>query len=395
MKFKMAAKTKKQEHGSAVLIVLALLAMLTSIAIMSVDRSNTDMELSANIHEGERAFYLAEAGLARGVVDINKDNSWKAGYNKELLEGGYYSLTVTDSLDDPTLMDSVVFRSQGVYISGVANVESWLVPVYYYPFRYGMFAGQGINFDQKTCVDSYNSDSGTYAATQLSKEGDIGTNGNITTSTSVTIGGDAYTARGGKIILGPGSKVTGDTSTTKDSTNLAIIPDSEYVWASAVSNAPAGLSGANYTYDAATKTLTTGKSGVVLLQSGVYYFSSVNLGQMSNIALAPGANVTIYVTNDIVLNQYSTVNLGGSPAALQIYSQKGSLKFSQYNTFYGTFYGPYGDIQFDQTSQVYGSLVGNSIQIDQGACFHYDRSLSRSRHGTTGEMIAVAWRQLE
>jgi hypothetical protein len=79
---------------------------------------------------------------------------------------------------------------------------------------------------------------------------------------------------------------------------------------------------------------------------------------------------------------------------LQIYSQNGSLDFSQYNNFYGTFYGPNGDIQFDQTSNVYGSVVGNTIKLDQDACFHYDKSLSRTRHGTTGEMIVVAWRQI-
>ncbi len=384
----------QNEKGSAILIVMALVAMLTGVAIMSVDRSNTDLELSYNQLHEEMAFYLAEAGIERAVYEINKDNGWRAGYDKLALEGGYYTIKVSDSTADSSLIDTVILAGEGIYNTSTTKLESWLVPVYNYPYKYGMFAGDSLNFDKNTCIDSYSSDSGTYAATQITKDGDIGTNGNIMTSTGVTIGGDAKTAEGGTITLGAGSKVLGDTSTTQDSVKLAIIPDSEYDWAKSVSSAPAGLSGAGYTYNAGTKTLTTGASGSVILQSGTYYFSSITLGKLSNIVLAPGADVTIYVTGDVLLGQYSNVNIGGNPLDLQIFSQKGSLGFSQYNNFYGTFYGPNGHIQFDQTTNVYGSVVGKSIKLNQGACFHYDRSLSRVRHRTTGEMLVVAWRQI-
>lgn len=382
------------EKGSAILIAMALIAMLTAVAIMSVNRSNTDMEMSYNQLHEEMAFYLAEAGMERAVFEINQDNAWRTGYNKLALEGGYYTVHIIDSTADSTLVDTVILDGEGSYNSTMAKMESWLVPVYNYPYKYGMFAGDSLNFDKNTCIDSYNSDSGTYAATQITKDGDIGTNGNIMTSTGVTIGGDAKTAEGGTITLGAGSKVLGDTSTTQDSVNLTIIPQSEYDWAESVSGAPAGLSGTGYTYNPGTKTLTTGASGSVILQSGTYFFSSITLGKLSNIALAPGADVTIYVTGDVLLGQYSNVNVGGNPLDLQIFSQNGSLDFSQYNNFYGTFYGPNGHIQFDQTTNVYGSVVGKSIKLDQGACFHYDRSLSRVKHRTTGEMLVVAWRQI-
>jgi hypothetical protein len=87
------------------------------------------------------------------------------------------------------------------------------------------------------------------------------------------------------------------------------------------------------------------------------------------------------------------VNDGGSPSALEIFSQYGSLNFDQDNTFYGTFYGPNADIQYDQTTQVYGSLIGNSLTLDRDACFHYDQSLYDIKGRSTGEMEAVAWKQ--
>jgi hypothetical protein len=210
----------------------------------------------------------------------------------------------------------------------------------------------------------------------------------------VTIGGDAETAIGGTIDLGTGSIVLGDTSTTRDSVDLDIIPQEEFDWAMANSDVLSGMSGFDYTYDSGTKTLTTEAGGTIVLQSGVYFFSTIDLAKNSEIILAPSAKVTIYITGDITFGQYSTVNVGGAPGALQVYSQYGSLQFDQYNTFYGAFYGPNAVIQYDQTTEVYGSLVADYIQLDSGACFHYDRDLANIKHNTTGRMLEIAWREL-
>jgi type II secretory pathway component PulK len=78
----------RNDNGSAILIVLGLLAMLTGIAIMSVDRANTDMQLSSNQTRDERAFYLAEAGIERARTALNSDNTWRSGFYKQVLEGG-------------------------------------------------------------------------------------------------------------------------------------------------------------------------------------------------------------------------------------------------------------------------------------------------------------------
>lgn len=381
------------QKGTAILIVMALIAMLTSVAIMSVNRSTTDIDLSYNSLNEDKAFYVAEAGAQRALAEMNKDNAWRSGFYKQVLNHGYYNISLVDSLTDSTLADSIILSAKGYYDQSISNLEVWITPVYYYPFRYGMFAGDSLILEQSSCVDSYNSDSGTFAATVLDSAADIGANGDIDVGKFVTVGGDVSTADSGTITVGPGATITGDTSTTQDSVVLDMIPPSEYVWAESVSNAPAGLSGSNYTYDAVTKTLTTDASGTVELQSGVYYFSEINLGQLSTLTLAPGANVTIYVDSNINFNQGSLVNDGGDPNALELFSQSGSLVLSQDNTFYGSFYGPNADIQIDQTTSVYGSVIGKSITLDKNACFHYDRSLYEKKFRATGEMEAVAWKQ--
>lgn len=382
------------QHGGALLISIAIMLMLSVVAIMAVNRSTSDLVLSHNVSDMDAAFYVAEAGAKRAFVDINVANDWRDGYADESFGGGTYTVVLIDSAITAGLDDTVIIRSEGYVREIEAWVELWTAPEYYHPFTWGMFAGSGINFDQATCTDSYNSDSGSYFETVLEEGGSIGTNGDISTSKLVTIGGDASTAIGGSITLGTGSVVLGDTSTTMDSVILDIIPKEEYDWAEANSEVISGMSGFDYTYDPVTKSLTTMADGNVVLQSGVYFFSSITLAQSSDILLAPDAQVTIYVTGNITLGQYSTINEGGFPSGLQIYSQGDSLQFDQYNVFCAAFYGPNATIQYDQTTEVYGSLVADYIQLDSGACFHYDRDLAKVKHNTTGRMLEVAWREL-
>ena len=263
----------KSESGSALLISLLLIGLLSILGILASNNSNTEMTMSYNESNHQAAFYVAEAGAKRALLDLNTSNSWRTGYAANGFGDGNFTVALRDSAMTPALKDTVIISSTGSVRESQAGVELWTVPEYRYPFRYGMFAGQNITFDQGGCTDSYASDSGTYAATMNTTDGDIGTNGTLTIGKQVTVGGDANTATGGTITIGAGAKVLGDTSTKKDSVILNAVPQSEYDWATSVSNAPAGLSGAGYAYNAGTKTLTTGASGTVTLQSGVYFFS--------------------------------------------------------------------------------------------------------------------------
>jgi hypothetical protein len=385
---------RTNERGSALLISLCLLAMLTLIGIMALQNTNTEVDLAYNKSHSDKAFYIAEAGAKRAFVDINNDNDWRTGYDSVSLSGGEYSVSLTDSVANAALFDTVIIQSEGIYDQGTGRVELITVPTYLHPFAYAMFGKAGIAFDKNTCTDSYNSDSGSYATTVLDSLGSVGTNGTVVSARDVNFGGDISTATPGGITLGIHNTVNGDTTSTRDSVDIPDIPSSEFAWAESVSAAQHGISGSGYTYNNGTKALVGGSYSNVVLASGVYYFSSIELGQGSTLTLAPGAEVTIYVTGDVILRQQSTMNDGGSPADLRIYSNGSTLQFDQDNTFYGAFYGPNAHIQYDQTTQVYGSLVGNTLKLDQGACFHYDRDLAKIKKFKTGDMVLVAWREL-
>ena len=381
----------KNDNGSALLIALALMLLVSAVGIITVDTANTDIELSYNQLHEDQAFYVAEAGAKQALWKLNDDNTWRTGYAERSFGDGAYTVALTDSLDDVALFDTVIVRSTGEIEGSRTTIELTTIPVYKYPFKYAMFAKAGIVLDRETCTNSYDSDSGTYAGTVLDSLGDIGSNGTITSSQLVNFGGGISVATPGGIHLGTGNTFNGDTTSTADSVEVDPITTTELDWARTNSIAQTGMSGAGYTYNNGTKTLTTGSAGTITLTSGVYYFSSITLGKNSSISLAPGANVRIYVAGNISLNQGSKINEGGTPSNVIVYSTGASLAFNQGNIFNGAFYGPNAHIQYDQTTQVYGALVGNTIKLDRYACFHYDRSLGRLSFGTTGEMIAVAW----
>ncbi|HOZ08216.1 MAG TPA: pilus assembly PilX N-terminal domain-containing protein, partial [candidate division Zixibacteria bacterium] len=67
-------------RGSALLIALLLTGMLSLIAIMAIESSNTDIELSYSQSHLDAAFYNAEAGAKRAFVALNDNDDWRSGY---------------------------------------------------------------------------------------------------------------------------------------------------------------------------------------------------------------------------------------------------------------------------------------------------------------------------
>jgi len=384
----------RNENGSAILIALCIMSMLTIIALSAVKTSNTDVELSYNQLHGDQAFYVAEAGSKHAFAQLNDSSIWRTGYSKVSMGPGTYHVTLIDSLSIPALDDTVLIRSEAEVRSAASVVQLWTVPEKYYPFRYAMFGDNSVLMENATCTDSYRSDSGSYAATQVNDEGDVGSNGTVTLQNTATIGGNAQTATPDGITQDFVSTIVGDTTTGVDSVEIDIVSDSEYTWAKSVSQAPDSLSGSSYNYNPGQRSLTIGTNGSLTLAGGVYYFSSIKMESTSDIFIAPGATATIYLTGDLVLENHTRINPGGSPAACIIFSTGSLFKLENTSEFYGGFYGPDAVFQVENNTSLYGSIVAEDIRIENAACFHYDRLLGSYAKGYTGDQLIVAWRQM-
>ena len=377
-------------RGSALLISLALMAMLALVALMAVDRSQTDFELSYNQLHEEQAFYVAEAGMQEALVAINADNDWRAGFTRVGFGGGVYSVTLIDSSIDTTLFDTVIIRSTGLVDGGTARVELETAPGVFNPFKYALFGDDWIEFKNSSLVDSYDSDSGTYAATSEFDNGDVGSNGEIDVKNSADLGGDVSTSLDGGLDINAGATVAGDTTSEAPEVILPPISAEEFAAAEATNDNATGMSG-SYSYNPVSHALEI--TNTLTLQSGTYYFSDITTKNNADLVLAPGASVTIYVNGDIELKNSVTVNDGGSPGDCMIYSS-GDLYLKNSGDFYGTFYSPEGFADLANSGDIYGSIFAGTMTIHNSAGFHYDKDLDDFEKKDTGKMVVVSWGEI-
>ncbi|MBD3234215.1 MAG: hypothetical protein GF315_10885, partial [candidate division Zixibacteria bacterium] len=64
----------RNQNGSALVVTLSMLVLLSFIGISAVITSNTDMGISGNQKRSKQAFYVAEAGLERAVKECIEAN---------------------------------------------------------------------------------------------------------------------------------------------------------------------------------------------------------------------------------------------------------------------------------------------------------------------------------
>lgn len=386
-------KLISNNRGGALMIALALMAMLSVVAIVALNRSNTDVDMSYNQLHGDQAFYTAEAGIERALAELDKDRNWNTGFANEPLGRGFYSVAVIDSSTILALDDTIILRATGNVDGSEAEIEAWLVPEYIYPWKFALWGDTILYMSNSACTDSWNSDSGTYGSTLDHTLASIGSNGELTIINIASVGGDAISAIEGGITIDNMAVVRGDTMTGVDPRDLEIVDSTEYVWAQDNSIAETGITG-SYTYDPVTYSLDVGANEIAILSSGVYYFSDILVAQNGEIVLEPGAQVVIYMTGDLVLRNTTSINADGIPSQLLIFSTGDLLSIGNNTALTGCFYAPDAEFVFDNYCDFFGSVVAEFVDFRNNTCFHYDRSLAKIKKGETGKLLVVAWREL-
>lgn len=388
-------KRFKDNRGSALLIVLSLIAMLTGVVIMTLDRAHTDVELSFNQLHEEQAFYVAEAGMERAVAELNLDSDWRTGYLTEPLGDGYYTVAVIDSISNPSLGDTVVLRATASVSGTSSNIESWLVPDGSGSFKQAAFGDVKMAMGSSGCTDSYNSDSGTYAATQSNLWGSIGTNDTLLIQSLATVGGDASTAALGNITISGTPTINGDTTSHAPVHPLNLVGDADYTWAQDNNSRYTGMSG-SYSFSPGPLDMHIGDYNQVTLQPGTYYFTSVHLDHESRLNVGAGGAVKIFVTGNVVVENEVRLNTGGKPANLNIYTKGTVVNIGSQSEFRGTLYSPNCDFLHNNSAGIYGAIIAKSIKIDNNGCIHFDRALLNDNLGSAGgDFTIIAWRLME
>jgi hypothetical protein len=386
-----------RERGFILPMVIFSLAIMGVLVMVLVSTSDDDRLGSRYDLEGTRSFNAAEAGLADILTDWKADGyegtvplvgssnvlPWRTLANN----GGRYRGTIL-KVDNSSYLITVDGQSAGAR-KGLRTIQMMLTPV---SLGYSVLGGTNVTFT-KGNTDSWDSDAGTYAATKCdplvagSCSGDIWSNGTITLSGTALIHGDA--AAVGAISGGcPSPWVDGScTSPAAPAPMPPISCPAPYSPAADVHLAAAGA-----TYSSATGDFTVGKANGVggnidTLQYGntPYVFHNVTMGGASILYFdGTPQHVDIYISGTLDLGGGIISNPSGKPTNLSIWgcgtsTTTWTLSGGPNGTSeaYFAVYAPKHPITISGGGELFGAVVGASVNNSGGSQIHYDLALAR------------------
>lgn len=358
---KLVRKKEKNERGIVLVLSLLMLTILSILALSFLTLALHENNIAHNYTRHTQAFFVAEAGVEKAINELNLDPTY-TGEPTTAFGSGTYDVTVEE-------------LSPGLYrITGngqVLNARSSIQVVVNRPlvpmFPFAAYAGSEVYMDNNSQTDSYSCEDGSPGT-----EGDIGSGGNITLDSNVAINGDVYA--GGSI----------------NATGNAVVNGTEYIGTTPVFLSPIDA-GAGMTDLVVTDETIT-------LAAGTYYFRDVSIQGTGELKIS--GKVTIYLTGSFYMNKGTAGNVGGDPRNLSILTSYVSASATDYGAhlnndavFVGTIYGPDAALYMDNSTVVYGSLVGEWITVDNNALIHYAECLADG--GNVGFKVQVLnWNQV-
>ncbi len=259
------------------------------------------------------------------------------------------------------------------------------------PFQFGLFGLALTELEDRVLVDSYDSGLGPYGGENVGDAANIASNDDITLDTDIIVNGNA---QAGGSVIGDDSGITG--MVTEGVPSVTVVTDISYP---AYNSDTAGISPPG-AYDTSTYNLTVGSGETVTLGPGTYSFDKVTLGEDATLDVS--GPVTIYMTGNFSAQRGAMINASGpdpKPTNLVIFSSASGFNAIKFHgrrpedggQFNGAIYALDAEIEFEAGGwQIYGSLVGWDVDLEDDAQFHYDVALARAKFRPS----AGTWREL-
>jgi hypothetical protein len=110
--------TRRRARGSALAIVLAVIALIAVEAVTLHLLIRPRLERSMLLGARMKTFYIAEAGMVDAFQKLAESPSWRAGFANKPFAGGTYSATITDSGSDALVGDTAAVSTPFILGSG-------------------------------------------------------------------------------------------------------------------------------------------------------------------------------------------------------------------------------------------------------------------------------------
>jgi Tfp pilus assembly protein PilX len=101
-------KTNYKQKGSVLLISVFVSALFGAMVIGIMQLNTEEAMLTGNYMELTKAIAVAEAGLNDAYYEIRQNRNWSAGFTNKTFAGGTYTVTVSGTLPDRSLVSTGV-----------------------------------------------------------------------------------------------------------------------------------------------------------------------------------------------------------------------------------------------------------------------------------------------
>lgn len=373
----------QRRGGFAISITMCAVVMLLVIGVGVMSFGLHSRRFAVQTSSEITARFAADSGLTKAYYEMNEklkkvipwnDSGLPEGTDEDLPNtDATYSYLVTGNLDSGYAVESI-----GEYGVRQRTVRCSL-PLQGL-FEYAIFGNDYIHIKNGGTIDWYNND-GDDGSLQ------IGTNNiladSIVLKNGALVNGDVVIGAGGDpdvVIDYAGGTLTGNTFIMPKEYELPQITVPE--WLEALPSG--GVITSNITISSSAKydKINLGNSKIITIDGPVslYIIGDIILKNSAEIRIIDGNDVslTLYVGGNIAVDNSAAINnLTEDATVLKIYGLEGceSIVLKNSTDFYGAIYAPNASIVMMNSGDVFGSVIGNSVDQKNSADFTYDVSL--------------------
>jgi hypothetical protein len=211
--------------------------------------------------------------------------------------------------------------------------------------------------------------------------GKLASNGNITfTGTAAEIYGDVVPGPEGEVLLGSGTHVTGSTAPRSDTLELPTVtqpavemqPAVEYGGAAPMVIPPSTIGYESLTVLSDAEVIVRGPSTLVL---GDFELEERAVFQVDNL----DGPVDLYVIRSARLvesSEFFVHSEDPSQLTLRFVGASDPVQLASTSAFRGMIYGPDAAIAVEAPFEVFGVLVGNTLDLGAGVRLHFDAGIA-------------------
>lgn len=374
----------KKERGMFLISSFLVLSLIGTFSLAVYFRSTTVSRTTERAENRIRAFQLAEAGLDRAIVELEKDSTYTGqGYTALGNKGGYEAQVDTpDPVNNPdvrriTATGHSPAASSASYAYERRQVVSHISLNSQSGWKYSVFSDTNIDMSGNVKTDSYDSSKGPYNPAQAGKNGDIGTNTtqahNIALSGNVQVQGDAIVGPGGdpnRVIVASGNSTIAGTQTAATQSQplqSATIPDSLQM-----------------------QDIKVKGNEILTLPGGTYWAENFVVSGNGRVNFTGPA--TVYISDEIKISGNGIGTAGNLPSNLKILvADDCEVSLSGNSSFYGWLYAPDSRIDITGNGELFGAVVGKSIAMSGNGKVHLDEALNSTGTGSSGSSHVLAW----